>query len=109
MFGSVAKQVWLRLVKSWWLGEALAPHHWFFYMSSPPALLCVQSALVEMGEGVSQQRAVLLRGEVGVGKTSLVLELAARTGRTRGDVLTLQISDSTDARLLVGLYRYSYI
>jgi MoxR-like ATPase len=60
---------------------------------------------VEMGEGVSQQRAVLVRGEVGVGKTSLVVELAARTGRGRSDLLTLQISDSTDSRLLVGLYR----
>jgi midasin (ATPase involved in ribosome maturation) len=48
---------------------------------------------------------VLLRGDVGVGKTSLVLELAARTGRHRSQVLTLQTSDSTDARLLVGLYR----
>ena len=27
-------------------------------------------------------------------------------GRTEREVLTLQISDSTDARLLLGLYRY---
>ena len=41
-------------------------------------------------------------GEVGVGKTSLVMEWGVRTGR---QVLSLQVSDNTDARLLVGLYR----
>ena len=60
-----------------------------------------------MAENVSLGgRAVLLRGDVGTGKTSLVRELAQLTGRTSTDVLTVQISDSTDARLLLGLYRY---
>ena len=59
-----------------------------------------------MGEAVSGGRAVLLRGDVGVGKTSLVRELGNLTGRTDRQMLTLQISDSTDARLLLGLYRW---
>ena len=58
--------------------------------------------LLHLGAGVSVGQPVLISGEVGVGKTSLVRELAARTGR---DLLTLQVSDTTDARLLVGLYR----
>ena len=51
---------------------------------------------------VSVGQPVLLGREVGVGKTSLVMEWGARTGR---EVLSLQVSDNTDARLLVGLYR----
>ena len=59
-----------------------------------------------MAENVSLARAVLLRGHVGTGKTSLVRELAQMTGRSSADVLSVQISDSTDARLLLGLYRW---
>ena len=58
--------------------------------------------LQQLAAGVSVGQPVLISGEVGVGKTSLVSELAARTGR---ELVTLQVSDSTDARLLVGLYR----
>ena len=58
-----------------------------------------------MGEAVSSGKPVLLRGDVGVGKTSLIRELGNLTGREK-ELLTLQISDSTDARLLLGLYRW---
>ena len=58
--------------------------------------------LMAVGSAVSVGQPVLLVGEVGVGKTSLVMEWGARTGR---EVLSLQVSDNTDARLLVGLYR----
>ena len=58
--------------------------------------------LLRLAAGVSVGQPVLISGEVGVGKTSLVRELAARTGR---ELVTLQVSDTTDARLLVGLYR----
>ena len=58
--------------------------------------------LQRLGAGVSVGQPVLIQGEVGVGKTSLVRELAARTGR---ELVSLQVSDTTDARLLVGLYR----
>ena len=61
-----------------------------------------RSNLRHLAAGVSVGQPVLISGEVGVGKTSLVTELAARTGR---QLLTLQVSDTTDARLLVGLYR----
>jgi len=59
-----------------------------------------------MGEAVSSGKPVLLRGDVGVGKTSLIRELGNLTGREEKELLTLQISDSTDARLLLGLYRW---
>ena len=56
--------------------------------------------MMVVGSAVSVGQPVL--GEVGVGKTSLVMEWGARTGR---EVLSLQVSDNTDARLLVGLKR----
>jgi len=74
-------------------------------MTNMAALVEVNSTkenLLAVGSAVSVGQPVLLVGEVGVGKTSLVVEWGARTGR---EVLTLQVSDNTDARLLVGLYR----
>ena len=59
-----------------------------------------------VGAAVSVGQPVLLVGEVGVGKTSLVLEWGARTGQ---EVVTLQVSDNTDARLLIGVYRCTEI
>ena len=58
--------------------------------------------LQAVGATVCVGQPVLIVGDVGVGKTSLVVDWAARTGQ---DLVTLQVSDSTDARLLVGLYR----
>ena len=58
--------------------------------------------LQAVGAAVCVGQPVLIVGDVGVGKTSLVVDWAARTGQ---DLVTLQVSDSTDARLLVGLYR----
>jgi len=58
--------------------------------------------LVQVAGAVAVGQPVLLVGEAGVGKTSLVRELARRTGK---ELLTLQVSDNTDSRLLVGLYR----
>ena len=58
--------------------------------------------LQSVGAAVSVGQPVLIVGDVGVGKTSLVMEWGVRCGQ---EVVTLQISDSTDARLLVGLYR----
>jgi len=62
--------------------------------------------LREVADAVSCGQPVLLIGEVGVGKTSIVMSMAATTGRGLGaDLLCLQVSDQTDSRLLVGLYR----
>ena len=60
--------------------------------------------MMVVGSAVSVGQPMLLGREVGVGKTSLVMEWGARTGRK---VLSLQVSDNTDARLLVGLKRYT--
>ena len=61
-----------------------------------------QTNLLSVGSAVSSVGQPMLPvGEVGVGKTSLVMEWGARTGR---QVLSLQVSNNTDARLLVGLY-----
>ena len=62
--------------------------------------------LQSVGAAVCVGQPVLIVGDVGVGKTSLVLEWGARCGH---EVVTLQVSDSTDARLLVGLYRCTEI
>ena len=59
-----------------------------------------------VGAAVTVGQPVLIVGDVGVGKTSLVMEWGARTGH---QVVTLQVSDSTDARLLVGVYRCTEI
>ena len=58
--------------------------------------------LMAVGKAVSVCQPVLLLGDVGVGKTSIVMEWVARCGR---EILSVQISDNTDARLLVGMYR----
>ena len=56
-------------------------------------MLCMfQSNLRDLSEAVSCCQPVLLSGHVGVGKTSLVMALAATTSRRLGeDLLCLQV------------------
>ena len=61
----------------------------------------IMENLMAVGFEVSVGQPLLLVGEVGVGKTSLVMEWGARTER---EVLNLQVRDNTDTRQLVGLY-----
>ncbi|XP_070589310.1 midasin [Erythrolamprus reginae] len=62
--------------------------------------------LQNLAMAVSSQKAVLLEGPVGCGKTSLVEFLAALTGRTKPPhILKVQLGDQTDSKTLLGMYR----
>ncbi|KAG8124032.1 hypothetical protein E2320_019500 [Naja naja] len=62
--------------------------------------------LQNLAMAVSSQKAVLLEGPVGCGKTFLVEFLAALTGRTKPPhILKVQLGDQTDSKTLLGMYR----
>ncbi|XP_028858240.1 midasin [Denticeps clupeoides] len=55
---------------------------------------------------VASQKAVLLEGPIGCGKTALVEYLAAVTGHVKApEVLKIQLGDQTDSKMLLGMYR----
>ncbi|KAM4633655.1 midasin [Polymixia lowei] len=55
---------------------------------------------------VASQKAVLLEGPIGCGKTALVEFMAAVTGHTRtSEILKVQLGDQTDSKMLLGMYR----
>ncbi|KAJ8270795.1 hypothetical protein GJAV_G00119370 [Gymnothorax javanicus] len=55
---------------------------------------------------VSSQKAVLLEGPIGCGKTALVEYLAAVTGHVKPpEMLKVQLGDQTDSKMLLGMYR----
>ncbi|CAH6790218.1 midasin [Phodopus roborovskii] len=62
--------------------------------------------LQTLAVAVASQRAVLLEGPIGSGKTSLVEHLAAVTGRRKPPhLLKVQLGDQTDSKMLLGMYR----
>ncbi|KAM3861280.1 midasin [Diretmus argenteus] len=55
---------------------------------------------------VASQKAVLLEGPIGCGKTALVEFMAAVTGHTKAtEILKVQLGDQTDSKMLLGMYR----
>ena len=52
---------------------------------------------------IAQQAPILIRGEIGVGKTTLIKHIANLIGRSE-DVITVQLSDQTDSKSLIGNY-----
>ncbi|XP_041950170.1 midasin [Alosa sapidissima] len=55
---------------------------------------------------VASQKAVLLEGPIGCGKTTLVEYLAAVTGHVKSpEILKVQLGDQTDSKMLLGMYR----
>ncbi|KAL2081973.1 hypothetical protein ACEWY4_021791 [Coilia grayii] len=55
---------------------------------------------------VASQKAVLLEGPIGCGKTTLVEYLAAVTGHVKcPEILKVQLGDQTDSKMLLGMYR----
>ncbi|KAF7655503.1 hypothetical protein LDENG_00055120 [Lucifuga dentata] len=55
---------------------------------------------------VASQKAVLLEGPIGCGKTGLVEFLAAVTGHSKAsELLKVQLGDQTDSKMLLGMYR----
>lgn len=55
---------------------------------------------------VASQKAVLLEGPVGCGKTALVEFLAAVTGHTKAtEILKVQLGDQTDSKVFTQLNR----
>ncbi|XP_043542624.1 midasin isoform X1 [Chiloscyllium plagiosum] len=62
--------------------------------------------LQSLAMAVTSQKAVLLEGPIGCGKTTLVEHLAALTGRQKPpDFLKVQLGDQTDSKMLLGMYR----
>ncbi|XFF81051.1 hypothetical protein AB1E18_007270 [Capra hircus] len=62
--------------------------------------------LQTLAMAVASQKAVLLEGPIGCGKTSLVEHLAAMTGRRKPpQLLKVQLGDQTDSKMLLGMYR----
>uniref|UniRef100_A0A674E0K9 Midasin n=1 Tax=Salmo trutta TaxID=8032 RepID=A0A674E0K9_SALTR len=62
--------------------------------------------LRRLAMAVASQKAVLLEGPIGCGKTALVEFLAAVTGHTKTpEILKVQLGDQTDSKLLLGMYR----
>ncbi|XP_071334594.1 midasin isoform X2 [Trachinotus anak] len=55
---------------------------------------------------VASQKALLLEGPIGCGKTALVEFVAAVTGHTKAtEILKVQLGDQTDSKMLLGMYR----
>uniref|UniRef100_A0A8C8D189 Midasin n=1 Tax=Oncorhynchus tshawytscha TaxID=74940 RepID=A0A8C8D189_ONCTS len=62
--------------------------------------------LRRLAMAVASQKAVLLEGPIGCGKTALVEFLAAVTGHTKTpEILKVQLGDQTDSKMLLGMYR----
>ena len=69
----------------------------FVLTASARANLCT------LGEALLQTKPVLVAGQAGSGKTSVILE-AARLLNKLDSVITLHINEQTDAKSLIGLY-----
>ncbi|KAM6915471.1 midasin [Xenentodon cancila] len=76
---------------------------------NPVDLVLVDSTcqnLRRLALAVASQKAVLLEGPIGCGKTALVEFMAAVTGHTKAaELLKVQLGDQTDSKMLLGMYR----
>ncbi|CAL8311820.1 unnamed protein product [Lota lota] len=76
---------------------------------NPRELVLVDSTcrnLRRLALAVASQKAVLLEGPIGCGKTALVEFMAAVTGHTKAsEMLKVQLGDQTDSKMLLGMYR----
>ncbi|XP_061563343.1 midasin [Cololabis saira] len=76
---------------------------------NPADLVLVGSTchnLRRLALAVAAQKAVLLEGPIGCGKTALVEFLAAVTGHTKAaELFKVQLGDQTDSKMLLGMYR----
>ncbi|XP_043927744.1 midasin [Protopterus annectens] len=62
--------------------------------------------LQQLAMAVASQKAILLEGPIGCGKTALIEYLAARTSRVKPPhILKVQLGDQTDSKMLLGMYR----
>nr|XP_015209182.1 PREDICTED: midasin [Lepisosteus oculatus] len=63
-------------------------------------------SLQRLAMAVASQKAVLLEGPIGCGKTALVEYLAEVTGHLKPpEILKVQLGDQTDSKMLLGMYR----
>ena len=56
-----------------------------------------------LAEGINSSKSLLVSGASGVGKTSMIKEIARELGRG-SSMLTLHLNEQTDAKLLIGMY-----
>ena len=86
-------------------GQVLLPRP--FGPTGDPSSLVLTDTTTENLEGLAQKlkidKPVLLHGSPGVGKTSLVHEIAKELGMYSG-MVTLHLNEQTDAKMLIGLY-----
>ncbi|XP_067097253.1 midasin [Osmerus mordax] len=77
--------------------------------ANPKELVLVDSTCRNMRRlamAVASQKAVLLEGPIGCGKTALVEFMASVTGHTNAtEILKVQLGDQTDSKMLLGMYR----
>ncbi|XP_066547692.1 midasin isoform X2 [Amia ocellicauda] len=63
-------------------------------------------SLQRLAMAVASQKAVLLEGPIGCGKTALVEYLAVMTGHVKPpEIFKVQLGDQTDSKMLLGMYR----
>ena len=62
-----------------------------------------QTAVQSIAFSIAQNTPVLIKGEIGVGKTMLVSHIANCMGRN-SELVTVQLSDQTDSKSLIGNY-----
>lgn len=90
------------------LGRVLIPRISTDSPTSPTLVLTTTTTrcLQEIGLGLLKTKSILLNGEPGSGKTSLVLEAARELNRS-SSLITLHLNEQTDAKTLLGLYTSS--
>ena len=78
----------------------------FVPQTSFAATTTASSNLIKLGRELLEQKPILLTGQPGSGKTSLVME-AARLLNKLSSMITLHLNEQTDAKSLLGLYTSS--
>jgi midasin len=61
-----------------------------------------RSAILQLAMGIARGRPILVEGNLGVGKTSFIEEIARRTGND--DIIKIHLGDQTDSKILIGSY-----
>ncbi|KAJ8008932.1 hypothetical protein DPEC_G00083550 [Dallia pectoralis] len=91
------------------LPKITAKHTELCYQGNLKDLVLVDSTcrnLRRLAMAVASQKAVLLEGPIGCGKTALVEFMATVTGHTKTpEILKVQLGDQTDSKMLLGMYR----
>ncbi|XP_063675572.1 midasin-like [Bolinopsis microptera] len=64
----------------------------------------VEEAIAHIGEAYDARKPVLLQGQIGSGKTCVLEHFASLFGLSQEDVLSVQLDEQTDSKILIGNY-----